>query len=398
MGSLTVVDLFAGAGGLSLGFQRAGFHGLWAADNHPAATETFRRNIHERVDCIEIDADTEFERPSVIVGGPPCQGFSSAGMRKADDARNTLVSVFAQVVARIRPSAFVFENVEGILTSEGGRRLVELLEPVIANGYRVHLRKVNAANFGVPQHRKRVLAIGGLGFDPAFPQPTHSAFGAPGATLAATRLPLTATVAEAIGTLPGPSDAEPGCPADHYWGCLDEIRQRRIAALGPGQTMRDLPEEHWHQSFRRRAHRRVKDGTPSARRGGPPSGMRRLKANEPSKAITGRASNEFVHPVEDRFLTLRECARLQTFPDGFVFCGTKAERALLIGNAVPPMLGEVVARGLTEDLGRQQRGCKKGALLSFVPALSSGVSPALQQAAEMVEARFQPESAQGRLF
>ena len=398
MGSLTVVDLFAGAGGLSLGFKRAGFHSLWAADNHLAATETFKRNVHGWVDCIEIDADTEFERPSVIVGGPPCQGFSSAGMRKADDARNTLVSVFAQVVARIRPAAFVFENVEGILTSAEGRRLVELLEPLIASGYRVHLRKVNAANFGVPQHRKRVLAIGGLGFDPTFPEPTHSAFGAPGATLAATRLPLTATVAEAIGTLPSPSDREPGCPPDHHWGCLDEVRQRRIAALGPGQTMRDLPEEHWHQSFRRRAHRRVKDGTPSERRGGPPSGMRRLKANEPSKAITGRASSEFVHPVEDRFLTLRECARLQTFPDSFVFCGTKAERALLIGNAVPPMLGEVVARRLAEDLGRQQRGCNEGALLSFVPALSSGVSPALQQVAEMVEAKFYPGSAQGRLF
>ncbi len=152
MDDLTVVDLFAGAGGLSLGFQRAGFRNLWAADNQPAATETFKRNIHHLVECVEIEATTEFPRPTVIVGGPPCQGFSSAGMRESGDVRNTLVSVFAQVVARIRPEAFVFENVEGILTSDGGGRLSELLDPVIAHGYRVHLRKVNAANFGVPQH------------------------------------------------------------------------------------------------------------------------------------------------------------------------------------------------------------------------------------------------------
>ncbi len=162
--------------------------------------------------------------------------------------------------------------------------------------------------------------------------------------------------------------------------------------------MRDLPEEYWHPSFRRRAYRRVKDGTPSERRGGPPFGMRRLKGNEPSKAITGRAANEFVHPSEDRFLTLRECARLQTFPDHFTFCGTKAERALLIGNAVPPLFAEAVARRLAMDLRQQPQARKPGALLSFIPALSSGVSPALQQASAMVEERFKPDSAQGRLF
>jgi len=398
MAALTVVDLFAGAGCLSLGFQRAGFRNLWAVDNQPAATETFKRNIHDLVECMEIEATTEFPRPTVIVGGPPCQGFSSAGMRKPGDARNTLVSVFAQVVARIRPAAFVFENVEGILTSQGGARLSELLGPVIARGYRVHLRKVNAANFGVPQHRKRVLAIGGLGFDPTFPQPTCSAFGAPGATLATTSLPATATVAEALGNLPRPEDMAPGRPQDHYSNCMDEVRQARIAALKPGQTMKDLPEQYWHPSFRRRAYRRVKDGTPSERRGGPPSGMRRLKGNEPSKAITGRAANEFIHPSEDRFLTLRECARLQTFPDQFAFCGTKAERALLIGNAVPPLFAEVVAQRLAKDLRQQVRTCRQGALLSFIPALSNGLSPALRQASAMVEERFKPDSAQGWLF
>ncbi len=315
----TVVDLFAGAGGLSLGFRRAGFRTVWAADNLPAAVATYRRNLDKCGDRVEIDATTTFPRPTVVVGGPPCQGFSSAGMRQVGDRRNTLVSVFARLVVRSKPEAFVLENVEGFLTAENGKQIADLLEPVIASGYRVHLRKVNAANFGVPQHRKRVLAIGGLGFEPSFPEPTRTAFGAPGATLAPASLPLAKTVADAIGTLPPPSPLTPGCPDDHCCSSPDESRQRQIAALHPGQTMRDLPEELWHESYHRRAHRRVQDGTPSERRGGPPAGMRRLKNDEPSKAITGRASSEFVHPIQDRFLTLRECARLQTFPDSFAF-------------------------------------------------------------------------------
>lgn len=398
MERLTVVDLFAGAGGLSLGFKRAGFRSLWAADNQKAAVETYRLNVDERAECVEIDVGTVFPRPTVIVGGPPCQGFSSAGMRLAGDKRNTLVSVFAQLVARVRPPAFVFENVEGILTTEKGRRVDDLLGPLVAGGYRVHLRKVNAANYGVPQHRKRVFAIGGLGFNPTFPEPTHSAFGAPGATLAATHLPLAETVADAIGTLPAPTVEAPGRPEGHYCRTIDDARRERLAALLPGQTMRDLPEEFWHQSYRRRAHRRVRDGTPSERRGGPPAGMRRLKENEPSKAITGRAIGEFVHPYEDRFLTLRECARLQTFPDCFAFCGTKAERSLLIGNAVPPLLAEVVARGLAKDLRHLRTRDGRGALLSFVPALSDGMSPALQQVTNRIGANFPVDTAQARLF
>ena len=398
MESLTVVDLFAGAGGLSLGFKQAGFSSLWAADNQRSAVETYRLNVDQRVECVEIDVNTSFPRPTVIAGGPPCQGFSSAGMRYAGDSRNTLVSVFAQLVARIRPSAFVFENVEGMLTTEKGQRIDDLLSPLIAGGYRIHLRKVNAANFGVPQHRKRLLAIGGLGFDPTFPEPTRSAFGAPGATLAARHLPLAKSVEDAIGTLPAPMTEAPGHPEGHYCRAVDDFRRQKMATLLPGQTMRDLPEEFWHQSYHRRAHRRVQDGTPSARRGGPPTGMRRLKGNEPSKAITGGAISEFVHPFEDRFLTLRECARLQTFPDWFEFRGTKAERTLLIGNAVPPLLAEVVASGLAKDLRHQTMPKGPGALLSFVPALSDGISPALQLVANRIGACFPIDTAQTRLF
>ena len=396
--SLTMVDLFAGAGGLSLGFKKIGFRTLWAADNNVVAVRTFRHNLGGEVECVELEADIECPRPAVIIGGPPCQGFSSAGMRKAGDERNTLVSVFAQVVARVKPETFVFENVEGFLTSERGSRVHELLKPLINAGYRIHLRKINAANFGVPQHRKRVLAVGGLGFDPTFPEPTNSAVGAPGAQLVAPHLSRTATVGETIEDLPRPAEKALGRPPDHYSGHINGDRLHKIKALKPGQTMRDLPEAYWHQSYRRRAYRRVKDGTPTECRGGAPAGMRRLRPDEPSKTITGGSSGEFIHPSEDRFLTLRECARLQTFPDDFVFCGTKAQRALLIGNAVPPKLAEVVAQGLDRDLRAQRDKGKPGALLSFVPSLSHGMSPALRHVTEMVKTNFLPTARQLEFF
>ena len=241
---LTVVDLFAGAGGLSFGFRKADFRNLWAVDHCAAAVETFRRNVAGKVACADIQANIQCPPAAVIVGGPPCQGFSSAGRRKTDDPRNACVSVFAQIVARIKPVAFVFENVEGFLTCEQGQRVRELLEPLIAAGYRIHLRKVNAANFGVPQNRKRVLAIGGLGFDPTFPQPTHWTFGVPGARSALSGLARASTVAEALGNLPDPAERPPGNPADHWCSPLSERRWGMLKALEPGQTMRDLAQAY----------------------------------------------------------------------------------------------------------------------------------------------------------
>jgi len=188
-----VVDLFAGAGGLSLGFLFEGFRVLRALDHNSAAVGTYRRNLGEHIEQVEIGLDAALPPSSIIVGGPPCQGFSSAGLRRGNDHRNTLVKVFALLVAAARPRMFVFENVEGFLTAANGERVHDLLEPLVEAGYQIHLRKVNAASYGVPQNRKRVIAIGALGFDPQFPEPTHSAFGAPGAN-GSYGLPSTPTV------------------------------------------------------------------------------------------------------------------------------------------------------------------------------------------------------------
>jgi len=389
--SYRAIDLFCGAGGLSFGLQDAGFEIPLSVDHDEAAIETYQRNLGEHGKRAKIPDDFAMPPADVIAGGPPCQGFSSAGPRRVGDHRNSLVGVFAEIVARHRPRAFVFENVEGFLTAEGGCRVIELLEPLIAAGYRIHLRKINAANYGVPQHRKRVLAIGGLGWNPSFPEATHTAFGAPGrARRADLHLAWARTLTEAFKKLPvAVSDPKACILADHYYRPLAKDDLVRVRALGQGQTMRDLPEDLWHDSYKRRAYRRVMDGTPTERRGGAPAGVRRLRLDHPSKAITRGAKSELVHPLEDRYLTLRECARIQTFPDTYQFSGTAAERSLQIGNAVPPMLASVIGKSLASDLKTNvAREFSEGALLSFVPTGSDAMGPALQQLVDAVAERF----------
>lgn len=385
----TVVDLFCGAGGMSLGFRDAGFQLVQAVDCNEAALATYRRNLDDHAIAHDLAEPLSLPTVTVVAGGPPCQGFSSAGLRKTGDIRNSLVSHFVQNVTALSPAAFVFENVEGFLTTDGGQHVFELLEPLVRFGYRIHLRKVNAANYGVPQHRKRVIAIGGLGWDPRFPGPTHSAFGAPGARRVSHHLPRTNTLAEALAGLGVPTCEPPGDPQGHYFRLLEGIDLERAMALKPGETMRDLPEALHHESYRRRAFRRVMDGTPTEQRGGAPAGIRRLSPDEPSKAITGGARSEFLHPSEHRSLTLRECARLQTFPDTFEFCGTGSEQGQLIGNAVPPRLAGAIAASLLIDLQeRSRRTSHQGALLSFVPTLADGLSPVLRRVTERVSDTF----------
>lgn len=384
----TFVDLFCGAGGLSWGFVEAGFDELLSVDNDPVAIETHRANLLSRAERLTITPDLDPPPASIFIGGPPCQGFSSAGLRRNGDLRNSLVSCFAKLVAGTRPEAFVFENVEGFLTAEDGERVLDLLLPLVEAGYQIHVRKINAANYGVPQHRKRVIAIGGLGWTPRFPEPTHSAHGAPGTRGVALHLPPCPTVAEALGVLPEPTQAPPGYPQGHYTRPLNAVDGERVAALRPGQTMRDLPPEFHHSSYERRANRRVQDGTPTERRGGAPAGLRRLHPDEPSKAITGGARVELIHPFHNRNLTVRECAAIQTFPDIFVFHGTLSQQMQSIGNAVPPQLARVIAETLKEDLDSLPKRRGEGRLASFIPTHSTGVSPSLQETINKVNAKF----------
>lgn len=389
---ITLVDLFSGCGGLSLGFERQGFHSIAAYENWSPAAMTYGSNFPNAIHPTSLDSNVLLPKSTVVVGGPPCQGFSSAGLRRATDDRNTLVSDFARLVARHKPLAFVFENVEGFFTGARGQFVFDLLIPLIEAGYRIHVRKINAAHYGVPQHRKRAIAIGGLGWDPTFPEPTHSASGAPGAALAnRAGLPITPTILEALDGLPSPATCNDSNKNDgfcHFYTPFNETDRERAKLLKPGQCMKDLPEDLWHKSYKRRAYRRVLDGTPTEKRGGAPSGLRRLSGNVPSKAITGGALSDFIHPTQDRPLTIRECARLQTFPDTFRFQGKTTEKIQMIGNAVPVRLAECIARSLIRDLKTARVTHGNGALLSFVPTLSKGMSPVLAEVVRSINEAF----------
>lgn len=400
---LQLIDLFCGAGGLATGFTQAGITTLLASDNWPPAENTYRSNYpnhrFELADIRSLDLP-KILSPAVdplkliVAGGPPCQGFSSAGARNKSDMRNTLVSTFAEKAVSLRPAMIVFENVEGFLTLDGGRFVIDLLKPLIDSGYRIRLEKHNVANFGVPQLRKRVIGLAALGRKPEPLRETHYAHGMPGATLIAKQQPPVDGVLACLQSASVLQD-DP----------LDEKRElsgldlERVQHILPGGTMRDLPEPLQHHSWNVRANRRVSDGMPTERRGGAPIGMRRLMGSEPSKAITSAATREFIHPVEDRFLTQREAALLQTFPPSYEFIGNRAQINTLIGNAIPPRFAKAIADSVIRTMSKAVDGSLGGGLDALRLTNSSGVSPALARTIELVESTFPKSSAEEpRLF
>jgi DNA (cytosine-5)-methyltransferase 1 len=407
-----VISLFAGAGGFSTGFARAGLRPLFGAEIDADACKSYELNVGST--CHRMDLSTVSpsriralaggQTPFVVIGGPPCQGFSTAGPRNGDDPRNRLIFNYLGIVERLSPKWFVFENVEGLLTSAGGRDLARLVREFVDLGYSVRLQKVNLAAYGVPQTRKRVLIIGNrLGIDFRFPEELFS-FNS-GKAKKASGLPMAPTLHEALAGL-GPAALTKGAvvpyatdrPVNAFDARMREgnaagsvtqhlrvapAERIQVELLKPGQTMKDLPTELWHESYARRANRRVADGMPTEKRGGAPSGIKRLRGELQSLTITGAASREFIHPTEHRPLTIRECARVQTFPDGYQWVGNSASVMQQIGNAVPPMAAEHLARHLQQidgvhGSGRQACRHTRAKLLGFVLTESLGMSPALK--------------------
>ncbi len=391
------ISLFAGAGGCSLGFKRAGYDVLLAIDNDQPSCETYARNFTDaevrnldvkQVDWSAILVEQKLEPGvlDVLIGGPPCQGFSTAGKRFWDDPRNDLLKSYVNALEAIRPKWFMMENVEGLLTMNNGEYLLRAVEAFIRIGYQVRLEKVYSHEYGVPQRRKRVIVVGNrLGIDFHFPVSTTPISGAifrdsrNTFDLAVNDLPPAMAVTFS-------AEATKSSPQGHYFIPQTGVNKQRIQGLLPGQTMKDLPDELQHDSFKRRASRRVKDGTPSDKRGGAPSGLKRLIGSEPSLTITSASTREFIHPTEDRCLTMRECARLQGFPDGFEFSGSAADQIQQIGNAIPPMLAEVFARHIRQNLGFEAPDHNgKGALLGYSLTKADAMSPSLRRTDRLLE-------------
>jgi DNA (cytosine-5)-methyltransferase 1 len=185
---------------------------------------------------------------------------------------------------------------------------------------------------------------------------------------------------------------------DHFAPNMNELQLARISALKPGQTMKDLPEQLQHESFRKRANRRVMDGTPSEKRGGSPSGLKRLLYNEPSLTITGAATREFIHPEQNRPLSIREAARIQTFPDDFIFCGNSSNKIQQIGNAIPPLLARIFAEHIKDDHGFNFGSHQEGELIGYLLTKAEAMSPALARTEKLLYSIRNLKIHQGELF
>jgi DNA (cytosine-5)-methyltransferase 1 len=343
----TFIDLFAGAGGLSLGLQEAGWKSLLALDNWPEAMASHRRNLPDHpaatVDVKEVDrrwlSQHLDQRPDWVVGGPPCQGWSTVGKRRWDDDRNDLFTQFMRIVRELEPEGFLIENVIG-LRDMGAQAAVQ--ELFADSGYRVEFQVVRAADFGVPQFRRRILFVGrrdGLGLKGLRPTRTESKY---------------ETVWSAIGDLP---EVAPGETTDRYTKRpktpFQEAMRKESARL-QGHTVSA------HPAHLVKAISFIPDGGNRSAippRYQPKSGFHnsysRLNSKEPAVAVTSNlgkpSGTRCIHPFQHRGLTAREGARLQSFPDRFHFEGGIVSQRLQIANAVPPLLAERIGIELASD-------------------------------------------------
>lgn len=348
---ITVIDAFAGAGGLSLGLKWAGLDLRCAFDANIYAVKTYRRNfkhpiLHKRIEEITREEllnaaglkEGEFD---LLVGGPPCQGFSVRRRGEDKDPRNKLVLEFGRLIAELKPTFFLMENVPGLVGRRGKEYLESFKLLLNAEGYELHIAKLDASDFGVPQIRKRVFVVG----EKIINGKTFFEF--PGEEY---KVKEKVTVRQALQGLPSPPDDFTEHPeiANHKRERTSKLNQLRISFVPQGGGREYIPEE-----LQLECHKRA-----SVEKAGHRYSYGRLAWDEPAATITARFDSftrgKFAHPEENRTITLREGARLQTFPDDFVFEGPKVEVAKQIGNAVPPLLGKVLGLSIIEAFKKRR--------------------------------------------
>jgi len=368
--SYTAIDLFCGAGGLSAGLEMAGFNVLAGNDIFEAAGETFQKThpqakfVGGPIEDLSVEhlmQVTGLRRGelTVLAGGPPCQAYSVYNhQRGMHDARATLFREYLRIVEGLQPEWIVMENVAGIYSIGGGEAVRIIKSELKVLGYDVHEKILRSEDFGVPQERRRVVFIGNrIGVAISHPTPTHG----PGKTYSFT------TIRDAIGDLPpllngedrgrvAFTNVEPTTfqkrmrgnattVGNHAAPKLGKINIDRLAHIPPGGSWRDIPPEML------------------------PEGMKRAKRSDHTKRY-GRMTwdglsctvltkcdihwGAYIHPEQDRAISVREAARLQSFPDSFEFAGSKTEQYVQVGNAVPPLLGKAIGDHLTNIISNQQ--------------------------------------------
>lgn len=360
--SLDVLDLFSGIGGLSLGFDQAGFRCVAGVEHNEHHRAAFL-NVHKGADVSFQDVAEVTRRSvnklgafsadlAVIVGGPPCQPFSLAGKRQGiDDSRGSLLGQFVRVVGELKPRAFVMENVQGLTSIHGGSLIRDVLSGLREHGYTVEWQVLNAADFGVPQIRRRLFVVGLLhGKRPfEFPKATHAKRSDHPSLFEVSNQHV--TVEQAISDLPqnGPG-ARRTCIEDD-----DPVPYARSAQSEYQQKMRGTAKTVTgnkltiHFDRIREELSKLAEGEEE-----PATRYRRLYRDQP--AFTLRAgSGSFtalrpIHPSQPRVITVREAARLQSFPDWVTFAPAKKWAYQEIGNSVPPLLGYAIAKRLRDYL------------------------------------------------
>lgn len=349
-GSHTVIDLFCGAGGFTKGFVASGFESVWANDFDEACVETFNANFGPHAVPGDIEAllrhpdDFPIPKADVVIGGPPCQGFSLLNKNRNGDSRRDLWKAYWTVVDRARPSVFVMENVPELLVSDEYAALVARSK---ASGFDVTSAVLSAADYGVPQKRKRAIVIGSRVGVVSLPERTHAD---PREARELGLLPWT-TVRDAIADLPKPRGTEPapslGPPLNlHFGRTPTRVSVERYRAVPEGGNRFDLQ-------------RRRPDITPACwirKTSGGTDLFGRLWWDRPSVTIRTEffkpEKGRYLHPTQHRPITHREAARLQSFPDDFHFIGSKIEIARQIGNAVPVLLAAAIAGTVARALER----------------------------------------------
>lgn len=324
------ISLFTGAGGLDIGFNEAGFTGILASDIMPQAQKTFKYNFPDepyiledirKLTISEIKQQIGDKKVSVIIGGPPCQGFSNMGNKNSADPRNMLFESYVKIVDAIRPECFLFENVKGLRTMFEGRYLKMVIRSFLDIGYNLHYALIDTSNYGVPQKRERIIIFGTL-LDRPFLFPPHSAD-------SFESIKSYRNVGEAINDLADKGNEIPNHIALNH----SDIVIRRYQLIPEGGKLpkpEELPEDIRRKNFG--------------------NTYTRLSRNEVSSTIVP-GNNAFpVHPVLDRSLTPREAARIQTFPDNYVFMGDRRSQCIQVGNAVPPLFSAKLAHAVDQYL------------------------------------------------
>lgn len=370
--SLNVIDLFAGCGGLSLGFEMAGFNIPLAVERDEWAAETYKTN-HPNTKVLTEDITQIYDFESLlpcsvaidgIIGGPPCQGFSLSGNRDKNDPRNSLFMDFVRFVNHYRPKFFVMENVTGILSmvTKTGESVKEVILREYKNiGYNVEIFQLNAAEFGVPQSRARVFFIGlrsDIGYNRDKIAPVGYLFGRD-----------QVSIEDAIMDLPKLKSGEGQEVSDYTLNPVNDYQKwariesrqvynhvamrhtprlvERFSHIGYGQSVADVDAEFQQ--------RQRGDATKISGKVYSQNNMRPYP-NKPSPTIPASFQSNFIHPYENRNYTAREGARLQSFPDSYIFKGKRTtmswEKNLSqyqqIGNAVPPLLAKAIAKKIAD--------------------------------------------------